>query len=281
MNKIAAVVILFNPDFSIIDNIASYCPYVDIIYLWKNSVIDEKLVYILESKFSSKLYWCGNQHNQGIGYALNRVLEECKKNGHIWLLTMDQDSRFIRKGVVRLREKIRDVTMDSSVALISANQNINNKLEHKKNDAVEWVMMSGNFIRVSISIDIGGFNEKLFIDGVDIEFCLRLKFNNYKIIICADAILKHKLGETQDVTFFLFKTRTTNHNATRLYYIFRNYLKIITSANCSGKGRFILIKFLVHKFICVFLFEEDKVKKYKMITKGFIDFILGKDEIIT
>ncbi len=281
MNKIAAVVILFNPDFSIIDNIASYCPYVDIIYLWKNSVIDENLVYILESKFSSKLYWCGNQNNQGIGYALNRVLEECKKNGHIWLLTMDQDSRFIRKGVVRLREKIRDVTMDSSVALISANQNINNKLEHKKNDAVEWVMMSGNFIRVSISIDIGGFNEKLFIDGVDIEFCLKLKFNNYKIIVCADAILKHNLGETQDVTFLLFKTRTTNHNATRLYYIFRNYLKIITSANCSGKGRLILIKFLVHKFICVFLFEKDKIKKYKMISKGFIDFILGKDGIIT
>lgn len=279
MDEISAIVVLYKPDFSLLENIASYCEFVKYIFLWRNSPIDDKLVEQLNKNYCNKIIWCGDGCNTGIGYPLNSILIRAKDAGSKWLLTMDQDSCFCSDSFGFLSKKIYDA--ESNVAVIAANHIVNNQPTHVENENPEWVMMSGNLININASLSCGGFSELLFIDGVDIEFCRRLKSKGFKIHVCCQSFLKHKLGDAKAVKIFGYKTITTNHNAIRLYYIYRNYLFLISKVKSSNGIRFLLIKFLLHKLICVLFVEKDKLTKLKMIVKGIFHFLTNKFGILT
>lgn len=274
MGKISAIVILFNPDFSIVDNVKSFYSQVDYVYLWQNSVISAELISELNRIYPEKLKWCGDCTNHGIGYALNQVLAFAKSVGSDWLLTMDQDSCFATDSARILIDSIKYQASDT--AIVAANHVVNNKPVHIDNEKYEWVMMSGNLINIDISLRCGGFNELLFIDGVDIEFCRRLICHGFKLTICFSALLNHKLGDVSPVSILGYHTNTTNHNAVRLYYIFRNYLFMIFKLDSSKGIRLVLSKFLLHKILCVLFAEKNKLSKFRMMFMGVIHFVFGK-----
>lgn len=279
MNGISAVVILYKPDFSLLENIASYYDSVQHIFLWCNSPIDDRLIEKINAKYCNKIIWCGDGCNKGIGYPLNNILIRAKDTGSEWLLTMDQDSCFHPSSFDFLSKEIYYV--EPNVVIVAANHIVNNKPTYAENENPEWVMMSGNLLNINFSLCCGGFNEQLFIDGVDIEFCRRLKSKGFKIHVCCQSFLKHKLGDAKAVKIFGYKTITTNHNAIRLYYIYRNYLFLISKVKSSNGIRFLLIKFLLHKLICVLFVEKDKLTKLKMIVKGIFHFLTNKFGILT
>jgi rhamnosyltransferase len=56
-------------------------------------------------------------------------------------------------------------------------------------------MTSGNLIHLTAHKIIGGFNEKLFIDYIDHEYCPRLHINGFSVIRANKAMLFHKVGD--------------------------------------------------------------------------------------
>lgn len=90
--SLAGVVILYDPDDSVVDNIKSYVSYLDILYIIDNSTTSNKnLIEEIHKKFL--IQYIPHYENKGIAYSLNEVLNII--NGRYeWLLTMDQDSSF-------------------------------------------------------------------------------------------------------------------------------------------------------------------------------------------
>lgn len=263
MNKVAGVVILYNPDDCVIDNIKSYLNKIDKLYIFDNGngkyiynqIKDSKVVYITESK------------NMGIAYALNKVSELAIKDGYSWLLTMDQDSKFENDNIDKLIKTINIV--DDKVGIIAPTYNIGEFYETSK----DVVMTSGNLLNLNIWKKINGFRNELFIDMVDYEYCLNLKKHNYTIYIVSDAYLRHNLGQIKSVNIFGKKIYYTNHNYIRRYYITRNRLIL----NYLYKDEFneLVSKELIYnkkELIKIILFENNKIKKIKSVIKGYKDF---------
>src|SRR3954467_15747776 len=91
--KIGAVVILYNPGEEVVDNIQSYLPYVEKVYVIDNS---EKQREELVSKILSlpNVTYLSDGENKGIAVRLNHASIMAIAEGFEWLLTMDQDSYF-------------------------------------------------------------------------------------------------------------------------------------------------------------------------------------------
>lgn len=69
---------------------------------------------------------------------------------------------------------------------------------------------------------IGGYDEQMFIDSVDFEFCYRLRANGYKVLQTSVLRLEHSLGDSKILRFLWIKFRNSEHNAFRTYFIAQN-----------------------------------------------------------
>ena len=89
---ICGTVVLYNPLENVKDNILSYLDLLDKLYVVDNSVNQDNQ-YLLPS--SNKIVYINNKDNLGIAKALNIAFERAIKDGYTWVLTMDQDSKFL------------------------------------------------------------------------------------------------------------------------------------------------------------------------------------------
>jgi rhamnosyltransferase len=268
---IAAVIVLYNPDQNILSNISSYIDDIDILYVVDNS--DEQQSTIIKVLLENpKINYINNNGNQGIAHALNIAANKAIEMHYSWLLTMDQDSRLDNNNVEKLIEFIKhnDTTQIGIVSPMHSENEVNN---FESNFSAYVAMTSGNLLNLDIYQKIGGFEEKLFIDSVDIEYCLRLYKNHFFLQRIKNVMLNHNVGNIQKNRFY----SVTNHNYLRRYYIIRNRLYI------WEKYEKILpayIKFDKHvtlkEIVKIILGEKDKFKKLMMIYKGYRDYKINR-----
>ncbi|MDP2364394.1 MAG: glycosyltransferase family 2 protein [Ignavibacteria bacterium] len=278
MYNVASVVILYNPEISVLDNLNSYLNQVDKLFVVDNSD-DINISLIDKIKCLSNVEYIWNKTNLGIAAALNIGIKKASDEGYEYLLTMDQDSEAPPNMVSNLLECF---TQDPKIALVSPllhhpiGRNINYK-PTKLCEQVLFVWTSGNLLKLNILKITDGFKEDLFIDYVDHEFCLRLNKMGFKIYTCYKTILKHNLGKINEINLFFRKVYPTNHSALRLYYRTRNrfYVKKVYKNIAPEFFRQTSLDFWMC-YIKVILFEKDKLKKLKMILIGYIDFRRNK-----
>ena len=271
--KIAGVVVWYNPIESDINNIYSYIDYVDKLYIIDNTEGNSN-----KDKINNpKIEYIFNNENIGIASALNLGANKAIEEGYDYLLTMDQDSKFNNNDL----EKLINISSKydlTDVGIISPWHNTKLKVE-KPVDEISYpldVMTSGNILNLDIYKKIGGFKDFLFIDGVDIEYCLNLKKNNYKVMQVNTIELEHNLGDIFYRKFLWKEFMCDNHNYIRIYYMCRNYryirdnYKDIANEFCN---RLVKIKGLIFKII---FYEKDKYRKLKSIRRGIKDYKKGK-----
>ena len=271
--KLAAIFILFYPKKEIISHIASIYQEIDYLFLYRNSEISPLILKEIQSRFDSKLIWLGDEQNKGIARPLNEGLLLARKYGCQWLVTMDQDSYIDPDVFLKLITKARK--KDKHCILFSPDLLVRNRLFYQEKAKNYWLMTSCNFVRTSGLDQVGGFNEDYFIDGVDIEYCLRLKQKGYVFEIEKDLFGHHALGQGIETSFFGKKISITSHGPLRKYYIFRNYLDIVFKKKPVLKVRIKILFALLTRLYESLLFEPDKLESLKMINLGFLHFLAG------
>ena len=90
--KVAGIVVLYNFNKKVVENIRTYTKYCEIVYAIDNS--DKKNNLLEELNKIENLEYISLGENKGIAKALNVGIEKAKENGYKWALTMDQDSYF-------------------------------------------------------------------------------------------------------------------------------------------------------------------------------------------
>jgi rhamnosyltransferase len=136
---------------------------------------------------------------------------------------------------------------------------------------------SGNLVRTDVFREVGYFNEDLFIDAVDIEFCMRLANAGYKVVVSGDALLKHQLGNATTGRILGRRIITLNHPPLRRYYIARNRVYTIKKfiRRFPSFGFFFAGELLLD-FLRVTIMEDKKREKLSMMLRGIRDGVKGR-----
>ncbi|WP_342479456.1 glycosyltransferase family 2 protein [Paenibacillus sp. FSL F4-0097] len=270
--KIIGGIILFNPDiYRLKENVNSILPQVDKLYMIDNcsSNIEE-----IEREFKGlrNITIVNNIRNFGVAKGLNQIMEIAKTQGADWVLTLDQDSicpndlivkssRYIEKrNIGIICPKIIDTKIN--VLLTEPNKDIDYEF-------VNRCITSASLTNVEIWNEIGFFNDELFIDYVDFDYCARLFINNYKILRMNDVALSHQLGDSKIKKLFFKEIRVTNHSAFRKYFIARNITYYIRKYRKVMNVKLEYLRLIKVLTLAIF-FESNKKEKIKNYFKGIL-----------
>lgn len=91
--KILGIVTLYNPPKEVGENLSSYAPFLDGLYLWDNTAGGSNVDSLLPPEVAKRVLMHRRGRNVGIAMALNAAIDLALKEGYTHLLTMDQDSR--------------------------------------------------------------------------------------------------------------------------------------------------------------------------------------------
>ena len=206
--KICSVTILFHPEESVKFNVTSYLHAVELAYIIDNTesaAINNRALFDGVTG-AENIVFIKNEFNLGIGKSLNIAFQMAVDAGFDWMLTMDQDSNFNGNAFFELAATKFN---ENSIGIIgaSAHQNMPFKNAFDENfNRNLFLITSGNLVQVNAWQKVGGFSEKLFIDEVDTDFCLRLQKMNFNILSTKENHLQHKLGKTFNAKIPLLKT---------------------------------------------------------------------------
>ena len=272
-NGLAAVVTFYNPTDEDIKNIDTYIDNVDKLYIIDNTEGESNIDRIPSN---DKIDYRFKNENVGVATALNIGAEEAIKDGFKYLLTMDQDTSFNEGTLEALKEDLKNIDM-SKITILTPWHATKLKIDKpvKKYDLPDDVMTSANILNLDIWKEIGGFKDWLFIDGVDIEYCMNVISHGYYILRNNSVEVEHNLG---DLFYRKIGRRTflcTNHSAIRRYYIMRNYRYIKDLYLDFNPGYCYSLVNQKHNMVGVLLFERKKFKKLKMYVRGYKDYKKG------
>ncbi len=267
MIKVACCIVTFNPDkIRLKENLSAIYNQVDIVYVVDNNSQNLNEIIELVSEFeNSKLIKLND--NLGIAKALNVGCENAFNDSFEYIITLDQDTVCRPNLIDNYKKHIND-----EVAMMhckSMDRNVKNEIRlDNVTGEIQTCITSASFVKLQVWKEVCGFDEKMFIDCVDFDFCYMIKKYGYKIIRINFEGFLHELGNATSHKIFGKRFNTTNHSSLRVYYIIRNELYIMRKYKEVSFLK-TMIEIQKRTFKIVF-FEKNKIKKYFSIVKGFI-----------
>lgn len=273
--KKAAGIVLYNPEIDrwiqCLNSIEIQC---DKIYLVDNASENKSEILEVLKKYKSCTL-ISNKENKGIATALNQIMEAAEADGFKWVLTLDDDS-VCDKNMV---EKLWAGTTKSNAGIIcpiAVDDKIGN-FNYRKigfEDVyreIENCITAGSLTNVEAWRKCGGFDKKMFIDFVDIEYCACLREHGYKIIQRVDTRVHQQYGNvSKTINFWGIPFSIFNYSPIRIYYSVRNQIYYI------HKHKESINKFKQYLFLSGYIgkrviFEKNRLETIKAIFKGITD----------
>lgn len=287
MENICCIIVTYNIGKNLEKCFFSIKDQVDKVVIVDNGSNSETIDYLNKIQKEYDIELILNHSNMGIAFALNQGVRYALENNYKWILTMDNDSEATKnmiKTMLSIYNNIEDNEKRSIVGMFPKyiEKGLYKTCDEEStlsNNSYKYIisdMTSGNLLKSSVFTDVGFFKEDLFIDYVDHEFCYRINTKGFKLIKLEDAKLLHRLGNTKSKKI-LFKDITyTNHSEVRRYYITRN--RFYTWKNFKKLKEPIKIDKInfVKENLKIILLEKNKIKKFKMIFKGYLDYKKNK-----
>lgn len=127
-------------------------------------------------------------------------------------------------------------------------------------------MQSGTLFKRSTFDKIGYFDDKLFIDVVDLEFFLRMKRSELSLVRINAAVLNHHPAETKVKKILFLKLKYGQSSEVRNYYKARNLFWVAKRYNSLD-----MYKGLAISWLKIILLYDDKRKYLKAFNQGIKD----------
>lgn len=237
MEKIICVLVLYNPNIILLSKVvSSIISQIDKMWISDNS--DREICLPNAIMSAEKVVYKKMSGNIGIAAAQNCGIKYAIENKYDYLYFLDQDS-ISPNGVIDAMLRQFEALCKEGFVVGAVGPRAFNRYENKEyrgsfkkgnriSDNITEVtelISSASFIKLSTFESAGLMDEKLFIDGVDHEWCWRV--NNLmkgRFFIIENIRLSHHLGEG-DRSFFLKKIAIPT--PFRTYYQFRNYFILL------------------------------------------------------
>lgn len=278
--SVCAVIVTYNPRSTLIDNIVAVAAQVGQVVVIDNgsSGDTEQHLHELETRLSCKVI--RNHQNLGIAAALNMGVKYAIGVGFDWVCTLDQDSRVCDGFISEMLEVYQQTAHPEVVAFVAPsyvdrNSGVKLPLKRAGNGEILAAMTSGSMMPSSVFEKLGFFDESLYIDAVDIEFCLRARRKGM-LILQSSATLFHSLGQTKYYRLFGLRFGVTNHSAGRRYYITRNRLRLLIRYASDWPWMWRESRAMLLDAGKILLAEDDKWNKLRAMASGTVDALRGR-----
>jgi GT2 family glycosyltransferase len=259
----------------------------------------EKKVKVNNREIKIKLHYYKMHKNTGGAGGFYEGVKRAYEDGYDWLWLMDDDAEPVQDALKFLNE---NTNIKNISALCSTVTDINNhiqlvsrgflnfnrgqilKFSSKEDYGKQYVEIDmASFVGILIkrdAINKAGFPKKeLFIQGDDLEYCIRLGTYG-KILLITDSIIIHKnqriMKEIKKKRFFRISLRPSYENLWLYYFSPRNMTWI---NKVYGENRIFLYYFIIKAFILVsigiILYDDNKLKRINLFKEAYIDGIKG------
>lgn len=275
---ICSVTVLYHPEETVIENLGTYLGRVDHAVIVDNSETRNEALYERIRRAWKRVHFIANQKNLGVARALNQGMDYAMKQGCEYALLMDQDS-FLRAETLDILKKALEDNERAFIAAPIREDSDLARLPAAREDYTRRLscVSSGSLVNLEYVRDVGLHDERLFIDLVDHEYCLRANAKGYEIIIANRARMRHRLGHMEERKFFGMRFYPTHHSPLRKYYKARNSLYVWLKY-FFRYPRYVLpgIGTFMKEYLETLLFEKDRMRKTRAILAGFMDFFAGR-----
>lgn len=206
----AVGIITYNPDIARLKRaLDAIHAQTDMVYLYDNHSENAAEVQSLLGPYAHVAFFA-QKENRGISVGLNEIARLARAAGHQWLLTLDQDSVCPNQMVL---EFLKYVSLPDAALLCPRVVDYRQvyryafkKPPERDYEPVSLCITAGSFVNLEVWNDVGGFDETLFIDYVDYEYCYRLRSRHYAVYQINTVVLDQELGDLEPAkhaAFFL------------------------------------------------------------------------------
>ncbi|MCQ2301562.1 MAG: hypothetical protein MJZ94_02920 [Bacteroidales bacterium] len=270
--KLGAVVVVFNPEEDVVDNISSYAQWCDYVIIWDNSpspifnMDSESLKLTMSIPDHTPFQYVSDGSNYGLAHAYNCAIDIFRNYGCTHLMTMDQDSRF--ENFVTFRKRVEMLEKEKYILAPV----INSFCDDTQNELISAndVAQSGCVHPLSMIDEVGLFREDFFIGMVDVEMQLKAVEKGYRVFQIGGCNMIHQIGSGRTVNWCGKIIHLSDYGPLRHYYDSRNRILMWKEFpyDISFHGK---IKHLIGRLslcIKIFLFEDRKFAKIISIIRG-------------
>lgn len=280
--SIAAIIITFNPNILLLQkNVESISVQVDQVIVYDNNSSNISSITSLLKDFDNVTLYSSGKNN-GISKATNDSVKMLK-SGVVWFLTLDQDSVCPNNLIEEYKKyiKLPNVGLMCPQVRTSTGRIIQERTQSSDIEYINRCITSACFVKKSAFNQIGGLDEKMFIDGVDHDLCKRFELAGIKMIRCNNVELKHNLGSNEVVTASVVLNKILGtkiiyqtYSPFRIYYLVRNniyYLRKYKGHLSSNEIDSTLRLIFQHVAIKSIFVSNHRWQSLKAIFNGAID----------
>ena len=227
--KVAVIIVLYNPDTNDIDNVRRIAQYN------VGFVVDNSLIPFMDGETIGNMSYICNKANIGIAKAQNVALREILKGDYEYVVFLDQDTRvavdypfqiameFSRIDNGRLAvlgpQVVNAVTGGQYASAIHKYEISENGFSLRKH-----IISSGSCMSINALKDVGLMWGELFIDYVDFEWCWRAASKGYQCGVTSHLQISHHVGQRE---LSIGKYKVIISAQQRYFYQYRNFIWLI------------------------------------------------------
>ncbi|HXE48755.1 MAG TPA: glycosyltransferase family 2 protein [Ramlibacter sp.] len=231
--------------------------------------------------------------NVGTAAAMNEVWRLALEGGAGFLITFDQDSR-PGEELVRFLLAAHDAPSPSGQPVAAVGpawkdartgramrllRPVRFRRRHVAAPAtgvveVDHLISSGCLISAPAYRAVGPFDERLFLDYVDVEWSLRARSLGYATVVAAGCAMTHAIGERM----LPFAGRQLAvHSPQRTYLQLRNHLLLWRTARIPRLWLLSDLKQVASKVLGLLVLAADRRERLRWIGRAVVDGLRGKD----
>lgn len=259
--KTLAGIVAYLPDSDRLrENVAASVSQVDQVVIFVNGDASNDVVETVAQDFDH-IALLRSHENLGIATGLSRIMSYAETNGFDWVLAIDQDS-VCKPGLVGEYCKYLDLPHVGILTCLITDRNFSQAygFGEEAYHEVERCITAGSFMSVDAYRHTDGYDERMFIDGVDWDICFNFRQHGYQIYrIDFDGVLQ-EVGHGKNVTLLGKKYIAYDESPLRNYYGARNWVylaKKYPEYVSMGKNRMRELRVE----LIILLYEGDKIPK--------------------
>ena len=278
-NQVYAVIIIYNPDYSILKN-----SFIRI------SKVFSKIIVICNSKIDDlfiknfkKIKFLHNRKNIGLAKAINKGIRYAKNKKATHVVLFDQDTKIKQDFLNKIKNITNKISFNNTAAIgpmfynkLTKKYGYNWKFNNQHNIKYfqpKYLITSGTLIPIEVFKKIGLMREKMNIDLIDLDWCNRARQKGYKFYCLPSVVVEHHIGFK---SMKLFGKILNIHEPRRNYYYFRNSIFVYKQKyNTFDWITFDIVKNVI-RFIFYLLLVQPRKKYLYFMLLGLIHGLKGE-----
>ncbi len=286
--RTGAVVIFYNPDAACVERAnrlakTMHCVVVDNTFSVRTSV---------EVGLSATIEYLPNGENVGIATAINQGVEALIRAGFESAILFDQDSDPPSELLSELPALVTSLSAKGErVAIVGPaydDARLGGVAPFVRFRActlervpvagtqpldVDFLITSGSCLSLRCWADVGPMDDALFIDFVDLEWCVRAKRAGYRVLGVPWIKMRHELGGEP---VRVLGRRYPMHSPVRHYYLFRNAVALIKRPYLPWAWKSTELIKLPGRLVIYSLFPAQRIEHLTMAIRGLWDGWRGR-----